>query len=372
MKIALLGDIAFFGRKCVAANPDFADSLDGVAAYLKTHDVVIGNLETPFVDGHNAVGVKSAHVSSNSANVALLKRLGVTHVTLANNHIMDYGCGAYLLTKEILEKSGIGYFGVNGREIRFEKGGSRIAMLGYCSYNTNPNADDCKGDSGINILDVDVAMERLRQNARDGYLSVLAVHSGQEHVHLPSRDDICFARYLAQEIDYVYYGHHPHVVQGAEKVGGAHIYYSLGNFVFDDVYTNKSTEPLIKMTEANKTGIIVSLEVCGNAVVTESLVPIYNGDDGIKYGNDVSGFSMENYNRYLEMPHDQYVTFRQEQIKAFVDERAKKRDIKWYLKRMRPASAIQILNGRRNAKLYRAHVASKMDQKMQDSKGVSN
>lgn len=360
MKIALLGDIAFFGRKCVVANPKFADSLDEVAKYLKTHDVVIGNLETPFVDGHRAVGAKSAHVASDKANIALLTRLGVTHVTLANNHIMDYGCDAFALTRRLLGEAGITYFGINGEEVRLEQDGNKVAMLGFCSYNTNPNDERCGAAGGINITDAAVIAGRLKDVRAAGYLGILAAHSGQEHVHMPGRDDITFARALAGQGGYVYYGHHPHVVQGHEQVCGAHIYYSLGNFVFDDVYTDKSTEPLIKMNEANKTGLIVSLEVADSKVIGQDCVPIYNGDDGFALGGDVEDFSMAPYDDYLALPNVEYDELRKSRIDAFIGGRKAKRDLAWYLKRMRPASAFMILNARRNAKLYRAHFASKL------------
>lgn len=360
MKIALLGDIALFGRKCVAKNPAFATSLDEVATYLKTHDMVVGNLETPFVDGHRAVGAKSAHVASHMANIALLTRLGVTHVTLANNHIMDYGCDAFALTKRLLDEAGIAYFGVDGREVRLEHDGNKIALLGFCSYNTNPNKDSCGAEGGINISDPAVIADRLNDTRAAGYLGILAAHSGQEHVHMPGRDDITFTRSLAGQGDYVYYGHHPHVVQGYEQISGAHIFYSLGNFVFDDVYTSKSPEPLIKMSEANKTGLIVSLEVTNSKVTGQDFIPIYNGDKGFALGEDVEGFSMVPYNDFLDLPAAEYDALRKSRIDTFIEGRKAKRDLAWYLARMRPASALMILNARRNAKQYQAHFASKL------------
>ena len=72
---------------------------------------------------------------------------------------------------------------------------------------------------------------------------------------MPSSDDVKFARHLANQFNYVYYGHHPHVIQGFERVNKSTIFYSLGNFIFDDVYTSKDKEkPLIALSESNKTG----------------------------------------------------------------------------------------------------------------------
>jgi poly-gamma-glutamate synthesis protein (capsule biosynthesis protein) len=218
----------------------------------------------------------------------------------------------------------------------------------------------CGAAGGINITDAAVIADRLKNARAAGYLGILAAHSGQEHVHMPGRDDITFARALADQGEYVYYGHHPHVVQGWEQVGEAHIYYSLGNFVFDDVYTDKSPQPLIKMSEANKTGLIVSLEVADGKVIGHDCVPIYNGDDGFALGGDVEGFSMASYNDYLALPDAEYDALRKSRVDAFIGGRKAKRNLGWYLKRMRPTSAFMILNARRNAKLYQAHFASKL------------
>lgn len=360
MKIALVGDIAFFGRKCLASNPAFGKSIEAVARYLKSHDVVIGNLEAPFVDNHRAVGAKSAHVASDKANITLLTQLGVTHVTLANNHIMDFGVDAFTMTKNLLNQAGIVCFGVNKEEVRLDCGGNKVAMLGFCSYNTNPNDTSFGAVGAINITDATVIANRLKETRAAGYLCILASHSGQEHVHMPGRDDINFARSLAAQGDYIYYGHHPHVIQGYEQVENAHIYYSLGNFVFDDVYTSKSSEPLVKMSEANKTGLIVSLEVTDSKVVAQDCVPIYNGDDGFKLGDDVVGFSMKPYNDLLALPEVDYSELRKSKIDEFMLGRKAKRNLAWYLQRMRPASAFMILNARRNARLYQEHFESKL------------
>jgi poly-gamma-glutamate synthesis protein (capsule biosynthesis protein) len=354
MKLALLGDIAPFGRYCLHRHPEVLAQFEAVRSFLRGHDVVIGNLETPFSEGEGAAGWKSAHIHAHPANVDLLRFLGVTHVTLANNHIGDFGTAAYEQTKTILEQAGIGWFGTEAQEIRLEAQGERIAMLGYCSLNTNPSTLTTTDGGGLNLLDVDRVVEAMTQNRRDGFLTVLAIHSGQEHVHMPSSEDVAFARGLAARFDYVYYGHHPHVVQGAEMVENSPIFYSLGNFVFDDVYTPRDqNKPLIRLSEANKTGAVASIEITNGKVRDWSVTPVYLGTECVSMGVDVSGFDMRPYNEALATAcSEDYDRMRSAIILEFFESRRALRDLKWFIRRLNLNSVGVILAARRNARKH--------------------
>ncbi|MFW2342857.1 CapA family protein [Brevundimonas sp.] len=362
MKIALLGDIAPFGRCCVRERPNLLSELDKVAEALRGHDVVIGNLETPFIGDEKPVGSKSAHVKSHPDNVMILRHLGVTHVTLANNHIFDYGVDGYNRTTDLLEKNNIGWFGTEDRSLRLEVDSEKIALLGYCSLNTNPSQQTMAGKQGLNLLDVDRVMADMEDCRQSGYLPIVAVHSGQEHVHTPSSEDVAFARKLASKYSYVYYGHHPHVIQGKELVDGSPIFYSLGNFLFDDVYTPRDPDkPLIRLSEANRTGIVVSLDVQNGAVQSSRVLPIHIGPDRIRFDHEVSGFAADEFDPALRTAgSDGYNASRGAAIESYIGGRRSLRDMKWYLRRLNPASAGIILAARRNAKRHAEIFSSKV------------
>lgn len=362
MKIALLGDIAPFGRYCLAEHPELMDQFASVRDYLSQFDLVIGNLEAPFALNERPVGGKSATVKAHPDNVGLLTALGVTHVTLANNHIGDFGRGAYERTKSCLVEAGIEWFGTEGKQIHIEQGGEKIALLGFCSYNTNPSAVPAGSGSGLNYLDAQAAQDAVRRNASNGFLSILAVHSGQEHVHMPSSDDVRFARGLADVADYVYYGHHPHVVQGHERIAGSAIFYSLGNFVFDDVYTPRDpNKPLITLSEANKTGAIGTVEIRDGRIVDMGVTPTYLGVDQVLIGDAVPGFDMGAFDAHLATAcTPEYDQNRASVIRTFIDSRRELRDFKWYLRRLNMNSVGIILKARKNARLYREVFASKL------------
>lgn len=362
MKIALIGDIAPFGRYCLSHNDSLLEQFSSIIDYLQQFDVVIGNLETPFADNEQPISGKSATIKSDPSNINLLKFLGITHVTLANNHIGDFGFNAYNKTKNILENSGIDWFGTEGKQVFIEKNNEKIALLGYCSYNTNPSPVKVGGQHSLNYLNVEKVCEALRENASNGYFSVLSVHSGQEHIHLPSYDDVAFARGLAKKIDYVYYGHHPHVVQGHEKLCGSTIFYSLGNFIFDDVYTPRDlNKPLIKLSEANKTGIIGKIEIKNGYIINSGVMPIYMGPERMLIGNEVLNFDMQVFDDYLiNAGTEEYDIQRMSYIHDFIQSRQKLRDFKWYLCRLNMNSCKIIFNARKNAKLYHKVYSSKL------------
>lgn len=362
MKIALLGDIALFGRYCLRKNPNVLSHFDAVRNFLGDYDVIVGNLETPFSDSERPAGWKSAHIRSHPANADLLKYLGVTHVTLANNHVADYGRRAYERTKSILDQAGIGWFGAEGKQIHIEQKGEKIALLGYCSLTTNPSTVSSGTDSIPNILDIDDVVCEMTENARRGFLNVLAIHSGQEHVHMPSSEDVAFARRLAARFDYVYYGHHPHVVQGAEQVGMSPIFYSLGNFVFDDVYTPRDeNEPLIRLSEANKTGAIASLTVHNGEVRDWRLTPLYLRSDEMLIGGKVPCFRIDEYNALLlNAGSQEYESKRRDSIASYIGSRRARRNLKWYLKRLNMNSIGIILSARSNARRHHFSFSSKL------------
>lgn len=198
----------------------------------------------------------------------MLNILGIDAVTIANNHMFDYGSEGYETTKKLLEETGIEWFGAEGKELRVVNNGNKIAFLGYCCYSSNPlNCVDA-GGYGVNAYNIETVRHRLKVNDADGYLNIVAVHAGIEHVNYPSIDHIMAARLLAEECPYVYYGHHPHVIQGIEEYKGSLIAHSLGNFCFDDVYTSATdSKPLVELTENNRTGMILELTIENNKVV---------------------------------------------------------------------------------------------------------
>ncbi len=357
MKLALLGDIAFFG-KYSTDNSKIYEYFSELSLELKKYDFVIGNLETPLTNSNTTMGAKSAHIKASPQNIKLLEYLNISYVNLANNHIFDYGLEGFLSTCRLLEKNNIKYFGVNDKQCYIESDGTKVALSGFCCYSTNGSGYLVPGSQhGVNILDGFAIEKVLEENAVAGYFNIASFHCGQEHVNMPNYDHILLARKLAAKQPYVFYGHHPHVLQGLEKYRNSILAYSLGNVCFDDVYTSKSDKPLIRQNENNKSSAILSLKLNGDAVTEYSMLPLF--DDGIKIRTSDNPSLIEKMNSYsvaLSMDKNEYISKRSKIIDAYISARKKKRDLKWYLKRLNFGSVKMILNAKYNNAQYNLNV----------------
>ena len=361
MKLALLGDIGQFGRFSVNENDNLKEYFEDVSNLLSECDVVVGNLETPFSKNSKPYGAKSAHILSEPENVEILKFLNISHVNLANNHIFDFGYESYKLTQDTLSSAGIDYFGVEDKQCFVEKEGLKLAFHGYCSHNTNPQKITFSGNVGINGLDIDIVKKRMKSNHENGFFNILSIHSGQEHVNFPSIDDINMARAFSEVSPYVYYGHHPHVIQPVEKFNDSVIAYSLGNFCFSDVYTSKSEQPLIKLSENNKTGLILLIEMNNLGVVSHECVPIYMGVNKMEVGTKSTLKDLNGFNSKLKLTEELYNIMRNNIINQYINSRRELRDFNWYLKRLNFGSIRQVINSKLNILKYQKHIKAKLE-----------
>ncbi len=353
MKIALLGDTALFGRCSFSGNSNIGDYFKHVSDYLDRFDYVVCNLETPFSAKKIAYGAKSAYICSDQENVEILKMLHVDAVTLANNHIYDYGDEGCELTKRLLESNKIRYFGVDGQDLKIELHGNKIAFTGFCCYSSNPLRAVPYGQKGVNEFDFKNAEEILVKNVKNGYFNILAIHSGIEHVNYPSLDTIDVARLFSKIAPYVYYGHHPHVAQGIEQYNDSLLAYSLGNFCFDDVYTSISKAPLVEISENNRSSFILEIILVNNSIKSYKTTPIYIGEDCIFVGRGVTEEILKQYSSVLsELSTNEYESLRQKYLDEYYDKRKNQRNLVWFLKRFKLRYFQLYLSNRQNAKRY--------------------
>lgn len=357
MKIALLGDIALFGKFSIKENPSLKEYLKDVADILKTYDLVIGNLETPFSIAKKSSGSKSAYISSDTENIEILKYLNIGYVNLANNHMFDYGNEGYLLTKKLLDENRIKYFGSEGIEQFVEFDNNKIALSGFCCYSTNPLKVVNDSSLGVNELNVGRLCEHIKRNHANGYYNIVSMHVGQEHVNFPNYDNVLIARRLAEICPYTYYGHHPHVAQGVEYVGDSVLAYSLGNFCFDDVPSVDGKDILVKLSENNKSSFILELVLDDNRIVSTNIIPIYLGKDKMVVGQGVTREKLDEFTRVIQtMSAQEYIEMRRLLLDEYIGERKKRRDFKWYIKRLRIRYVKIILAARSNSNKYQLNV----------------
>ena len=362
MKIVFLGDIALFGRASMSDNDNWMTYFRDIETHLSNYDYVVGNLETPFSARRKKKGAKSAFLYSDPINIEILKRLHINAVTLANNHMFDYGSEGYELTKQLLDASGINWFGAEGKDLKVDFHENKLAFTGWCCYSTNPQGNVNYGNYGLNELDVSTIEYRLKEYTKEGRLNVAAIHAGIEHVNFPSLDTISLARRLAKIGPMVFYGHHPHVAQPVEKVGESLIAYSMGNFCFDDIY-GKITDntPLVEMSEANRSSFMLSVTIEKNHIVGFDIIPIYIGKDKIDVGRGITKKELDVFGDIMKnVPDEEYENMRRLQRSEWLNQRFAKRDLKWLLKRLRLRYIKLMFTNKQNARKYNVHVHTQL------------
>ena len=266
-RLSAIGDISFEGP--VADRPSL-DHFAGVAEIFEGSDLVVGNLECALTDGGIPIpGKCTLRGSPHWAEV--LKSAGVGVVTLANNHVMDYGWAGLLHTTAALDRAGIRYVGA-GRNRRdacapliLTVSGRRIAFLARSAVIVTAPTYAGEDEPGIAFLDREETVAAIRSSRATADLVVLLIHWGVEEYSYPSATQRSMARAFVDAGADVILGHHPHVLQGMEQYGAGLIAYSLGNFLFDEfewwcASGHERVRQFSALSPDNRKGAILTLE----------------------------------------------------------------------------------------------------------------
>lgn len=336
MKFALLGDVALIGKYDLTKNPDALKRLDVIKDYLGQFDYVIGNLESPLTDVTRTWIPKSMHLRSPRKNVEVLKYLGVNAVSIANNHVYDFGQKGFAETIETLEQNGIEWCGAYGKDVQIRQNGESINVSAFCCASTNGvhlgNANTDKNT--IHLLNRYNIERQLQKDDEQNAFSLIVPHWGQEHTSYPGKDTIKIARKIAEmKSNLAIVAHHPHQIQGIESFNDNLIAYSLGNFLFDDCVSINGKMHL-RQTEFNKKTFVLSLEVKNNVLVNYSIQGFLDDDSMglIKFDVDKE---MEGYSSKInDFESDEYEQLRKKQIASAQQKKFGKHDLKWMLSRL--------------------------------------
>ena len=236
-----------------------------IQSQIPPFDYLIGNLECPVTEINNPVH-KQFVFRGDTSNLPYLKQLGFTHFTLANNHAYDQGRSGLIATAEGLSAHQITPLGFGEmlesacEPIMIEAEGSTIVLLASVFL---PLENWMPLSQSANVCQADYRElgEKIREIKNDDPDAVIIVnlHWGIEHIPEASPDQINKARYLIEQGADLIIGHHPHVIQPKEVFKGKEIYYSLGNFIFD------------QHQELNRRALMVKVAIQGREIKTEEI-----------------------------------------------------------------------------------------------------
>lgn len=240
IKISFIGDISLNGQYTSlyrqGCNPfgDIVKSLSGMRH-------VIGNLECMPKGDHGENLLKKPRLSTNADTLEYLNSIGVTVVSLAQNHIYDHLESGFEKTIRFLEQHNIEHLGAGStpemaaKPLIINDNNIRIGFLNYVTADTNPNLP---ADARIclNHFDLSKACNDISQLRPHVDHLVLLLHWGGrvEGGMFPDYDQPIIARKLIDAGSDLIIGHHSHTFQPYEVYRGKYIFYSLGNFCFSD------------------------------------------------------------------------------------------------------------------------------------------
>lgn len=192
----------------------------GVSDIFKNDDFTIVNCENIFTDNDLAAtdkGYDGAYwYKSKSVNASIFKVGGIDIISLANNHIYDYGEQGKKDTVSAAETAGL-LWGDDNNPIILEKYGFKIALM-------------C-----VNIMNsrnIDRLISTLSELKKSNDFMIVYFHGGTERIYSPPDNITETAHRLVDAGAGLVIGHHPHVLQPIERYKGVNIVYSLGNFLF--------------------------------------------------------------------------------------------------------------------------------------------
>lgn len=237
-----------------------------VADILRTADLAFGNLEGPMSDRGVNQGSEYSFRAEPKA-VAGLVFAGFDIVSLANNHILDWGADALSDTLDILKKNNIETVGagMNKKEASASVirsiNGARIAFFAYTDLLPR-GLWAAEAGAGVSAFDLEKILGDIADVKTSGTadIAVVSLHWGEEYKTAPSDAQRMVARALIDAGADLVVGHHPHVAQEVERYKNGWIAYSLGNFVFDQDAPGTREGAMLRVTIQRKNIARVSSE----------------------------------------------------------------------------------------------------------------
>src|SRR6267143_1972623 len=271
-RLVAVGDLMLSGEVARRHPPDRGpiDLFDGVAPFLRSGDVVFGNLETPLCDPPVGGSLFRAHPGL----APVLAAAGFNVLSLANNHILEYGPDGLRQCARLVSASGIAVLGAGDsqesarRPVIMTHHGLRVGLLGF-----GRTLQVQKDPSGPGFVEwgEDLAVRSVRELRSSADIIVVSIHIGYMWIDYPSP---AFKRAADRLLDagaHVVLMHHAHVLQGYLADHGRLAIYNLGNFIAD-VYEGELGGTPVPERQMESAIFLIDLDRRG--VVETAVVPI--------------------------------------------------------------------------------------------------
>jgi poly-gamma-glutamate capsule biosynthesis protein CapA/YwtB (metallophosphatase superfamily) len=236
--LAFGGDVNFAGRTRRLLD-DPATAFGPIAAVLRSADFAAVNLETA-VTGRGTPQPKTFHFRAPASAFTALRAAGIDLVTMANNHVLDYGTTGLADAMAAARAVRFRYVGIGVNAAAAWAPylttikGIRIAVIGVSqvaelasSWVATPTRP---GEA--NAIDMGRTLAAVRSAKRLASVVIVFMHWGTEGQACPDANQLSLARRLAAAGATIIVGAHAHVLQGSGWLGHAFVAYGMGNFLW--------------------------------------------------------------------------------------------------------------------------------------------
>lgn len=252
--LVFAGDVYFSDYVLAAYNQSGIRGVlsEAMVNELTQADLTMVNNEFPYSTRGTPAPDKQFTFRIDPSYISILKEAGVDIVTLANNHVLDYGQDALSDTFQTLDDAGIAYAGAGGSFGRAAKlvtkkaKGHTFGFLAASRVFPDVSWNVENAQPGVFSAYDPARLLSAVQKAREScdFLCVY-VHWGIERSATPEEYQATMAHALIDAGADAVIGAHPHVLQGVEYYNGKPIFYSLGNFIF---YQTTERTAIAKLT----------------------------------------------------------------------------------------------------------------------------
>ncbi len=223
----------------------------GTKALTQDYDLVIANLEGP-ITSHtsrtidaNGKAIPGFSFTFPTSTAVLLNESGIDIVSLANNHADNFGREGLTQTIQYLGDAGVQYFG-NPTNSLFDIASSSYVHCPLPSRSADSTNPSCIAFIGYHQFtyknEAHILAEVVRYEADPRIaFTVVFPHWGEEYQKVPNQNQISLAHQWVDSGADLIIGAHPHVVQSIEVYKDTYIYYSLGNYIFDQYFSYDTT-----------------------------------------------------------------------------------------------------------------------------------
>lgn len=242
IKIIFAGDLAPLGAAESSIDKKYALRIsDEIKELFNSADLRIVNLETPLTLSETRIPKTGPHVKAHPESIRLLKDINVNIACLSNNHIRDYDSQGVYETIKVCNEQGIKTLGAGSdladaaTPLILEIKDVSIAFLNFSESEFNYATPQRAGSNPDDPVHIWQSVSALKGKVDHIFV---VMHGGREMHPLPTPSQVDLYRFIIDIGADAVIGHHSHVIGGWESYKSKPIFYSLGNFIFDDHCTD--------------------------------------------------------------------------------------------------------------------------------------